>query len=246
MLLKSVAEAILLPPVLFLFLGLAGLLIARWYRRAGFVLAWFGMLGLLLLAVPAVGTGMYIVLEWDLPLTPSPDAPPQAIVVLGGDVSRSGTDMPLAEPGPLSLQRERTGATLYRRTHLPLLISGGSLREGEPPIATLMADSMEHDFQVPVQWQEAKSLDTWENAHQSAAILREHGIHSVYVVTQAWHMRRAILAFADTGITVTAAPTHMDRTQSSLTRDLLPVPNAWMTSYYAFHEFVGCAYYALR
>ena len=78
MLLKSVAEAILLPPVLFLFLGLAGLLIARWYRRAGIVLAWFGMLGLLLLAVPAVGTGMYIVLEWDLPLTPSPDAPPQA------------------------------------------------------------------------------------------------------------------------------------------------------------------------
>ena len=51
MLLKGVAEAILLPPMLFLFLGVAGLLIARWYRRAGIVLAWFGMLGLLLLAV---------------------------------------------------------------------------------------------------------------------------------------------------------------------------------------------------
>jgi hypothetical protein len=34
--------------------------------------------------------------------------------------------------------------------------------------------------------------------------------------------------------------------QSSLVRDLVPVPNAWTTSYYAIHEFVGCAYYALR
>jgi uncharacterized SAM-binding protein YcdF (DUF218 family) len=109
-----------------------------------------------------------------------------------------------------------------------------------------MADSMEREFQVPVQWQETRSLDTWENAHLSATILREHGIHSVYVVTQAWHMRRAILAFADTGIRVTAAPTRIDRMQSSLVADLVPVPNAWTTSYYAIHEFVGCAYYALR
>jgi uncharacterized SAM-binding protein YcdF (DUF218 family) len=246
LLLKGVAEAILLPPMLFLYLGLGGLLITRWSRRAGVVLAWFGMLGLLLLAVPAVGTGMYMVLEWDLPLTPPPDAPPQAIVILSGDISRSGTDMLLLQPGPLSLQRESAGANLYRRTHLPILISGGSLKEGEPPLASVMADSMEHDFQVPVQWQETRSLDTWENAHQSAAILREHGIHSVYVVTQAWHMRRAILAFADTGIAVTAAPTRMDRMQSSLVRDLVPAPNAWTTSYYAIHEFVGCAFYALR
>ena len=29
-------------------------------------------------------------------------------------------------------------------------------------------------------------------------------------------------------------------------RPSAPVPSAWTTSYYAFHEFVGCAYYALR
>ncbi len=239
MLFKEVAEAILLPPMLFLFLGLAGLLIARW-------LAWFGMLGLLVLAVPAVGTGMYVVLERDLPLTPPPDAPPQAIVVLGGDISRSGSDGLVLQPGALSLQRERTGADLYRHTHLPILISGGSLHDGESPLAAVMADSMEHDFQVPVRWAETGSRDTWDNAHLSAVILRENGIHSVYLVTQAWHMRRAILAFAGTGITVTAAPTRIDRMQSSLAQYLVPVPSGWITSYYAFHEFVGWAYYALR
>ena len=109
---------------------------------------------------------MYVVLERDLPLTPPPDAPPQAIVVLGGDISRSGSDRLVLQPGALSLQRERTGADLYRHTHLPILISGGSLHEGKSPIATMMADSMVHDFQVPVRWEETVSRDTWENAHQ--------------------------------------------------------------------------------
>ena len=69
-----------------------------------------------------------------------------------------------------------------------------------------MADSLEHDFPG------ARAVDGDDVlrylAMRSAAprMLREHGIHSVYVVTQAWHMRRAILAFQRTGITVTAAP----------------------------------------
>ena len=101
----------------------------------------------------------------------------------------------------------RAGALLHRRTGLPILVTGGTLRTSEPPVAALMADSLVHDFQVPARWVERESRDTWENARLSAAILHEQGITSVYVVTQAWHMRRAIVAFADTGITVTAAPT---------------------------------------
>ena len=49
-------------------------------------------------------------------------------------------------------------------------------------------DSLRQDFQVPATWVETASRDTWENATDSAAILRPLGIHSVYVVTHAWHM----------------------------------------------------------
>ena len=207
MIFKTAAIALLVPPVSLVFVALIGLLIERRHRPIGRFLAWFGVLGLLVLALPAVSGLLLTSLERNLPLTPPPDQPPQAIVVLGGDVQRGGGSTPLAHLGPLSLERVRAGALLHRRTGLPILVSGGTLRTSEPPVAVLMADSLVHDFQVPAQWVERESRDTWENARLSAAILHQQGITSVYVVTQAWHMRRAIVAFADTGITVTAAPT---------------------------------------
>ena len=111
----------------------------------------------------------------------------------------------------------------------------------------MMADSLVHDFQVPVQWIERESRDTWENAHLSAAILREQGIKSVYVVTQAWHMRRAIVAFADTGITVTAAPTSArSRCRHAVRDDFVPEVGGWRQSYFALHEWIGLVWYSLR
>jgi uncharacterized SAM-binding protein YcdF (DUF218 family) len=244
--LKSVAEALLLPPMSLLLLAFVGLLIERHSRRISRCLIWAGLLGLLLSGMPAVGGSLIVALEHNLPLTPPPDSPPQAIVILGGDIFRSGGGTLILHLGPLSLERVRGGAVLFRRTRLPILVSGGALREGEPPIAAVMADSLVHDFQVPVRWEETSSRDTWENAHMSAVILHEQGINSIYVVTQAWHMRRAIMAFADTGITVTAAPPRFDRLATPLADDFLPDIAGWRASFYAMHEWIGCAYYALR
>jgi uncharacterized SAM-binding protein YcdF (DUF218 family) len=197
--------------------------------------------------MPAVSETMLASLEQGLVLTPPADAPPQAIVILGGDVARSGSeDHAVAQVGLLSLDRLRAGAALYQRTQLPILVSGGPLRTNETPLASLMADTLVNDFHVPVRWQEAASRDTWENAQLSAAILRKEGIKSVYVVTQAWHERRALMAFANTGITATAAPTRLDRFPTPYPRDFIPEAVAWHNSYYALHEWIGCAYYALR
>jgi uncharacterized SAM-binding protein YcdF (DUF218 family) len=80
----------------------------------------------------------------------------------------------------------------------------------------------------------------------SAAILRREGIGSVYVVTQAWHMRRAIMAFAAAGITVTAAPTRFDHLPTPLVTAFIPNARGWRDSAYALHEWIGCAFYALR
>jgi uncharacterized SAM-binding protein YcdF (DUF218 family) len=243
-LLKTIAVSLLIPPVSLLIVVLLGLLVQKRNPRSGQAMAWFGGLSLLLLALPAVARLLLVALEQDLPLTPKPDEPPKAIVILGGDVQR--TDGTAMYPGPLSLVRVRAGAELARKTGLPVLITGGRLRASDTPVGTLMADSLRQDFGVPVQWVERESRDTWENAHLSAPILREQGIHSIYLVTDAWHMRRALLAFAGTGIVVTAAPTHFERWPPGLVQDFVPRVGAWQLSYYAFHEWIGCAWYALR
>jgi uncharacterized SAM-binding protein YcdF (DUF218 family) len=196
--------------------------------------------------MPIVGGTMLIAIERNLPLTPPAEAPPQAIVILGGDIMRDGSESEPPQPGLVSLDRLRAGAALFHRTGLPVLISGGPTYKDEPPLATVMADTMVRDFQVPVRWQETVSLDTWANAHMSAAILQAEGVRSIYVVTQAWHMRRAIMAFADTGITVTAAPTRFDHLPEPLAAAFVPDMAAWRASYYALHELVGYAFYALR
>jgi uncharacterized SAM-binding protein YcdF (DUF218 family) len=138
-----------------------------------------------------------------------------------------------------ALKRVFAEAAQLAAVDMPILVTGGTLRTSEPSVAVLMADSLVDDFQVPARWVERESRDTWENARLSAAILHQQDITSVYVVTQAWHMRRAIVAFADTGITVTAAPTLFHRVPMSDAGDSVPGVGGWRDSYYALHEWIG-------
>jgi len=241
--LKEFAYALLIPPRCLPLLTLLGLFLERRFHRFGYMLACFGELSLIILAMPAVGNSLLISLEQNLPLTPPPDDPPQAIVILSADVQR--TSIGPMYPDAFSLVRERAGAALARQTGLPVLITGGKLRPSDTSVGDLMAISLQQDFGVPVQWVEPVALDTWENAHMSAPILKEHAIRSIYVVTSAWHMRRALLAFSDTGITVTAAPTYFERVSTDMI-DFVPAVGGWASSYLALHEWIGCAWYALR
>ena len=242
----EVAVALLVPPIPLVLIALFGLALEHRYHRTGRLFAWFGVVGLLVMALPMTSGLLLDRLERNLPLSPPTDEPPQAIVILGGDIMHGPGHPPITHIGLLSLERVRAGATLYRRTQLPILVTGGKLHASETPIAELMADSLEHDFHVPVRWVEAESRDTWQNGRLSAAILRTQGIRSVYLVTQPWHMRRAALAFTDAGLTVTAAPTPLDRSPQLSLKDFVPVAGSWQTTYFAMHEWIGWAWYSVR
>jgi uncharacterized SAM-binding protein YcdF (DUF218 family) len=243
--LKSIVVALALPPVCFLYFVIAGLLIVRHHRRSGRALICTGVVGLALLSIPLVPNLLIVALEQGLPTTPPADAMPEAIVILGGDLLRTDGP-PHALPGFLTLDRLREGAALYRRTRLPILVTGGTVQPDRPPVAVIMADSLRNDFQVPVTWVEDASLDTWENAGLSAEMLKQRNIHSVYVVTQGWHMRRAMVAFRHAGLIATAVPTSIDTPFDPIPWDLPPRASAWQWSYYALHEWIGCAWYAIR
>lgn len=243
---RGTVATLVLPPTGFVVLILIGLLMRGHWRHFGLRLIWVALIALILLGMPAVSSTMLLALETGLPVEPPADHPPQAIIVLGGEVIRSRQEKLGIRPGLLTLDRLRTAATLQRRTGLPVLVTGGVTQTGTPAVGLVMERSLQDDFQAPARWVEAKSVDTWENARFSADILRAEGITSVYVVTHAWHMRRAVLAFQSTGLTVTAAPTPLDDPIGPDLNDFVPRAGGWQTGYFAIHEWIGYAWYKLR
>lgn len=241
---RPLLTALTVPPPNLVLLAIVGLWLMRRRRqsRAGPVIVALSLAGLLILSLPIVGQALLISLEQGLPLTPPAGSAPQAIIILSAELDHvRGGDEPV-RPGPLTLQRLQAGAALYRRTHLPVLVSGGVLGAQEAPIATVMAESLNADFGVPVRWTEDRSRTTWENAADSAAILRPLGIRSVYVVTHAWHEKRAVLAFRHFGLLPTAAPVQLD----ALRGGVWPSTTGWSRSYYALHEWIGYIWYWLH
>lgn len=251
-------QALVEPPVNLLVLVLVGLALrgAGWglggrrgvLRRFGSWLAGIAFLGLVVLSLPASAQLLLRALEHDLPITPTEAAAPGAIVILSAEELRAVPGGIFAEPdiGPLTLQRLRAGAALHRRTGLPILVTGGVLRPGSPPIAAAMARVLAEEFATPARWVEDRSATTWENAAFSAPLLRADGITAAYLVTHGWHMRRGLLAFRATGYPVTAAPTHLTGPERPDLAAFVPNAHAWANNQRALHEWIGLAWYALK
>jgi uncharacterized SAM-binding protein YcdF (DUF218 family) len=243
---KELLEVLALPPANLPLLAVAGMILRRWHRRLGEWLTAASCVLLIVLSMPFFSGILLVTLERGLPSDAAAGGKPGAIVLLTGDIDRFDGDDPGFAPGRLTLDRERACSIVFRRVQLPVLVTGGVLQGGDPPIAVVTAQSLRDDFQIPVRWIENRSHDTWENAEYSAPILRANGITTIYLVTHAWHMRRALLAFHHFGIHVIPAPVQIDRYPSLSLSDLTPQVRGWLTTYYALHEWLGYAAYALR
>lgn len=245
-------SALLLPPGNLLIAGIAAVVLP-WPRRARRVIRCLGRIALalvLVLAVPIVPTLMELALERGLPLTPAADSPPRAIVILSAEVrvSAPGALEPRASAGPMTLERVEAGARLARRTGLPVLVTGGVVTRHTPPAGAVMAQLLRSSFGIIPRWVENRSHDTWQNAAFSAPMLHDAGIHSVWLVTNAAHMPRAILAFRHAGITATAAPVRLAVMPPDLlaAENWVPSPEALARSALDLHEAIGLLWYRLR
>ena len=203
-------KQLLLPPGILLLL----LLLAWWLRRsrprlAGFCFA-LGVGGFWLMSLPVVVQWGAKALEREAPLARDEWATlsqrADAIVVLGSGRERGDLAWGADQPTGVGLERERYAARLAKASGLPILTSGGLHYDTPPTEAKLMADSLRDDFGMAVRWQEGRSRTTWENAQFSAEVLLPEGIKRVVVVTQAWHMPRAVWSFKKAGFEVVPAP----------------------------------------
>ena len=238
--LTGIVYALLIPPTALLLPLALGVALRRW-RLAGVALA-----GLVMLAMPITAPALNLLLADTRPVPA--DLRPQAIVVLSAE-RRDGPPGGVLEGddiGPFTTERLRAGVVLARRTGLPVLVSGGVLKPGTPPIAATMARIMGEEFRLAPRWVEGKSLTTWENALFSAAMLRADGVTAIYLVTTSWHMARSRLAFERAGLAVVPMPARAMERPTWAAWEFVPTAAAWTRSYYALHEVIGYWWYRVR
>jgi len=233
--LKKLVAALLLPPLLPLLSILLGLLVLRRRPRLGRVLAWGGLLLILLFSTPIFVNRLVAPLE-DIPVLSAADLKRgEAIVILGAGWHSFKPDYGGPTVKRMGLERLRYGARLARASGLPVMVSG----EAGP-----MAESLRTDFGIVARWREGDSLDTAGNARYSAKILQREGIQRVVLVTHAFHMRRSLAEFSATGIEAIPAPTGFLGNFGSDApdlwfRDWMPGAGAAHSGALAAHEWVG-------
>lgn len=239
-------KLLVMPPLCLYLSGVAGL--ALWKRRprlARFLLG--GSIGLLvLLSLPMVAIQLQCSLQGPPPEGELDVGDAQAIVVLGADGNSFAPEYGGTSVGSLTLERLRYAARLSKRSGLPLLVSAGAMRAGEPPLAKAMADTLARDFGVAARWLEERSGDTRENALFSAEILRANRVERILVVTHAWHEARALSEFRAAGMDARAAGTGWRTAAFASWGAWVPSARGLRESTWAVHEWIGRAWYAIR
>ncbi len=239
-LLKKLAVAMILPPTGLLLLALGGLWLARAkrsrWRSSGIWLAATSLLGLLVLSLPVVGRALMAPLETHPPITSTQLQAAQAIVILGGGTYFDAPEYGGDTVGMATLERLRYGARLARASRLPLLVSGGAPVGGRPE-GELMREVLEGEFGVKVRWVEGTSRDTAENAALSAAMLKAAGVSRIALVSNGWHLPRAIPLFEKQGLAVSPAPMAFSTGPPAGWTGFLP--GSFGASREALHEYLG-------
>lgn len=238
-------KQLLLPPGINFTLIIIGCLVLTRWRTIGKLIITLSIISLYLFSTPYIANSLIGHLEnfpvLELKQLPANQA--KAIVLLTsgnsyapeyGGSNLSGT----------SLLRALFAAKLYKTTQLPIIISGGEIRSETQPESTETKRALENMFQVPVWQIEARSQNTYENALYSASILKAHQIKNFYLVTSAWHMRRALWSFHQFGLyPIPAATDYAIMNPASRLMAWMPSPTALSRSYLALHEYIGLLWY---
>jgi uncharacterized SAM-binding protein YcdF (DUF218 family) len=206
---KPFLAVLALPPVPLLLLALAGAWLARARPHTGRALVVLACIGLWLAA--CVGSARWVEESFlDEPAalgaadrqrlkTHAATGAPLAIVVLGGGLDKHAPEYGTSTLGAIPLARLRYAVWLSRETGIPLAASGGrgwaASGDAAPSEAVLMAAVARTEFGVPIRWIEDRSRDTHENAANTVNMLSAAGIGEIVVVTDGWHMPRALRDF---------------------------------------------------
>ena len=250
-LIGALTSLLISPLCLALLLCLGVVLGALGRKKASLILVSCTAIVVLILSTGAVSTLLLRPLEYRYPPWPAAGPKVDAVVVLGSGVRQGAPDQSgrsaLDEVGLVRL----VGAfTLVQRLGVPVIVSGGSSwREAGGETEADTASRVLERLGMPQSGiiREGQSTTTWENAREVSRIAAGRGYRTLAIVTSAWHMPRAMLAFRRAGIQGVPAPTgYLTEGRALLPRDLLPSFSALQESALALREYLGILDYAVR
>jgi uncharacterized SAM-binding protein YcdF (DUF218 family) len=233
--LRILVRTLILPPSCLLIIGFLGLFLARRHRRLGMALVAASLAALWLLATPVFSDDLERLADHYPALDLSRPIAAQAIVILGGGGYREHAPEYAGGPAPEYAMYVRVayGAYVARHTGLPVLVTGNGAE------AVTMQVSLSRDFGVQTKWVDAAAKDTWDNANNSARILRGAGITRVVLVTSDTQLWRAAHEFEAAGLTVVPAPADILAPRELDVLRFVPAATGLQRSYIAIYELEG-------
>ena len=144
------------------------------------------------------------------PMAPAEYEQVDAIVVLGGGVSREGSSGYGANLGA-EADRILVAKRLYDAGRAPLIIVSGGAAEGQVAESSRMRLLL-REWGVPEAAivEETRSRNTRQNAVNTEQLMEARGLCSALLVTSAHHMRRALAVFRSTGVDAEPASANYD------------------------------------
>ena len=216
--------------------------------RAAILFALAGTVLLGLSSLPVFSNFVLTSLQQDYPfISPAKMPVADAVVILGGGVAESTYEDGLPQLGR-SINRLIYGIELYKAGKAPLFIVSGGSASNDIPEADIMAGFLQKlGMREDILIKESRSRTTYENARYTLPLLRQHDIHSIILVTSAFHMRRARASFSALGIDVIPGPVDHTVLQPEF-RILNWLPDIeslyWSTK--GYHEYLGWLYYRVQ
>ncbi len=242
----------LIQPHTLLFLWVCLALVRLWWKRAAPPRRlWLLFVPLLSLAVISMPAAAYLALRslesYSSPLDERP-ADAEAIVVFSAGVQPARGLRVRPEMDEDTLDRCLEAVRLYKKGPPCLIVASGGKVDPEevgPTYAAVMADFLE---QLGVKSsdlvREESSRTTYENAVESARLLKERGVSRVVLVVDAVDMYRAAACLRKQGVEVVPAPCHYRAARFRFSiAAFVPSPGAAVNVQRVWHEWLGVVWY---
>jgi len=230
---KLIAYFILPPGLLVIAFAVLGVLTKR--KLAKFIAFSFALF-VYLLSIEPIKDVLYKPLEEAYPVPSKPEG--DVIVILGGGAYNTGI---LKED---STKRLLTGFVLHKQTDLPIILSGGASIGALPEAEIMKGLLLTLGVDKGKIHTEVNSRDTEENAQEVKNLCERLGCRRVVLVSSAYHMKRAVLAFQKVGLEVVPYPTDFKRDMKYNLYSLLPKMSVFADSYKALREYLGLVWYS--